>query len=215
MDGDKQSADAVLGGILWHDVSQLVVAGLCLVRILVTACLMQVGVQSRDQKHTVVIVVEGTIRIDTVLADNVYEFLVQFVGQCVIFFLGQGTLGTVIVPVVVETLSELLIATLKDQAVRVLAETGCELCPHILVFLHGLCADILAGIPEHAPPAIIPVVIDDDIHLIVQCVVENFLHTVHIGCIDLVIGRSVILLDLFHHIGPGYRNTDRIDAVEL
>ena len=97
--------------------------------------------------------------------------------------------------------------------IRILLIAVCDLCPHVLVFLPCLCADCRILISEHAPPAVVPMDIDDDIHLIVETVVHNLLNTVKVCIVDLIIIASVRLLDYLHHISPGDRNTDGVDAV--
>ena len=130
-----------------------------------------------DEQETVGIVpARGT--------DGVHEGLVDLVGEQVALIVrqhvGDGILA-VKGRILIKARAELLVGALKDQAVVIGGEMLRDLLPHGGVSRHGQVAGLLRIGAEHAPPAAVPVVIDDDEHAGVQGIVHDLLHPGEIG----------------------------------
>ena len=87
MNGYKQLGDTIFAYISRHGIRVIVVwfrrvVGIFvtgLVGILITTGLMKVRIITRDQKHTIIVVVLGSIRINTGFTNNINKLLIDLI----------------------------------------------------------------------------------------------------------------------------------------
>ena len=79
--------------------------------------------------------------------------------------------------------------------------------PHGFVHIHRLLAHRLVRSAEHSPPAAVPVVVDDDVHVRIQRPVDHLVNTVHKPAVDGVVAALKV-----HAVSPGYRNAYRVES---
>ena len=77
--------------------------------------------------------------------------------------------------------------------------------PYGLIKCHSIFTNCLVTGAEHSPPASVPVVVYDNIHIIIQSVVYYLLHSVEIGFI-----YGVIAFFILHCVCPCHRHTERV-----
>ena len=202
-----------------------------------------IGIVTRDQKMSVFVVA-------TTVTDNINKLLVDLISRLIQLILchitGKSLLCRIIsnriatlTDCINQTITELLVCTLKDQVVRVSFKTLCNLCPVCLISCPCFCTQlfirdrnilaicilfchiflnlitvliydfpILAG-TKLSPPLIVPVIVDNDIHTIVQSIVDNLFHTSKV----LIFNRISTIINIC--IGPCNRNTQCIDTIRM
>ena len=169
--------------------------------------LVNVGAVTRNQQEAGRVVAARC-------ADNIHKRLVDFVRQripLIVVQVGNDGIGAVQRGIFIEAAAELLVCALENQVIGVITETFGNLLPHALVGFHGQCAGFGAFRTEHAIPAAIPMVIDDDVHARLARIADNFLHAVHVVGVDGVVA--------FVEVGgvghPSHGNADGVKARRL
>ena len=180
----NRKQELILCGISWH--LELVWAGHC-----------DIGIVACDKKKTLFVV-------SACCTDSVNKGLIYLVGHFIA--LGFWKRAWVFAHVcVIESVTKLFVCTLKYKSVGVFFISVRYLRPHGLIHFKRLVNVALLGRAEHSPPASVPVVVYDNIHIIIQSVVYYLLHSVEIGFI-----YGVIAFFILHCVCPCHRHTERV-----
>ena len=166
--------------------------------------LLNVGTVAGDQQEAGGIIAAG-------LTHRIHKGLVHFIGQGIPFVIGQVSdqrIAAIQGRILVKPGTDLFIGSFKNHIVGIIPEIFGDLLPHTLVGFHGQGPGFRFFGAEHAPPAAIPVIVDDHIHTGIAGIIHNFLHTGQIRFI-----QGVIPVRQVGSIGhPCHRNADGIKA---
>ena len=174
----------------------------------IVAGLVNVGAVTRNQQKAGRVVTARR-------ADDIHKRLVDFVRQrvpLVVVQVGNDGIGAVQRRIFVEAAAEFLVRALENQVIGVITEAFGNLLPHALVGFHGQRAGFGAFRTEHAIPAAIPMVIDDDVHARLARIADNFLHAVHVVSVDGVVAFVEVGGVVRGIAVPSHGNADGVKA---
>ena len=116
--------------------------------------------------------------------------------------------------------AEFFVRRFKNKMIWIAFEAFWNLLPVSFISLQsfgtgGLISNFIAVCifsagPEFTPPSIIKVVIDNNIHTIVKCIVYNFFYTTKhffVNCIGCIV--------FFNHAGPCNRDTNGVKTIRM